>query len=105
MEIQKTTPGGPVLIRSFCSTKEIGAYSFNHQFGTHAHYKSLYTKRESLEKNAEQPDANVTLALTDSSEIIGFGVLAYPEADERWSKLNTNIMMEVKAIEVSRDWR
>jgi acetoin utilization protein AcuA len=65
----------------------------------------LYTKRESLEKNAREPDANVTLALTDNGEIIGFGVLTYPEADERWAKLDLRIMMEVKAIEVSRDWR
>jgi hypothetical protein len=38
-------------------------------------------------------------------EIIGFGVLTYPGADERWAKLNSHIMMEVQAIEVSRDWR
>ena len=105
MEIQKSTPNGSVRIRSFCSAREIGTYSFNHQFGTHAHYKSLYTKRESLEKNAREPDANVTLALAENDEIIGFGVLTYPEADERWAKLDSRIMMEVKAIEVSRDWR
>jgi acetoin utilization protein AcuA len=105
MEIQKSTPNGHVRIRSYCSAKEICTYTFNDQFGTHAHYKSLYTKRESLEKNAREPDANVTLALTDNGVIIGFGVLAYPEADERWAKLNSRIMMEVKAIEVSRDWR
>ena len=105
MEIQKSTPNGPVRIRSFCAAREICTYRFNHQFGTHAHYKSLYTKRETLEKNAREPDANVTLALTDNAEIIGFGVLAYPEADERWAKLDSHIMMEVKAIEVSRDWR
>jgi len=105
MEIQESTPNGPVRIRSFCSAKQISTYTFNDQFGTHAHYKSLYTKRESLEKNARQPDANVTLALTDNSEIIGFGVLTYPETDERWAKLDSRIMMEVKAIEVSRDWR
>jgi acetoin utilization protein AcuA len=104
-EIQKTTSKGAVGIRSFCSAEEIGTYTFNHQFGTHAHFKSLYTKRESLEKNAREPDANVTLALTGGGEIIGFGVLAYPEAGERWTRLNSHIMMEVKAIEVSRDWR
>jgi acetoin utilization protein AcuA len=105
MEIQKSTPKGSVRIRSFCSAKEICTYTFNDQFGTHAHYKSLYTKRESLEKNTLEPDANVTLALTDNGEIIGFGVLTYPEADERWATLDSRIMMEVKAIEVSRDWR
>lgn len=95
----------PFRIRPFCSPQEIRTYRFNSQFGTHAHYKSLYTRRESLEKNAAEADANVTLALTASEEIIGFGVLTYPEADERWAKLDSGIMMEVKAIEVSRDWR
>lgn len=102
MKMYKSTSNGHFRIRSFCSPEEIRTYTFNDQFGTHAHYKSLYTKRESLEKNASEPDANVTLALTDNDEIIGFGVLIYPEPDERWTRLGSRIMMEVKAIEVSR---
>jgi acetoin utilization protein AcuA len=43
--------------------------------------------------------------LTDHNHIIGFGVLAYPEPDERWNRLGPRLMMEVKAIEVSRSWR
>jgi len=102
-----TWPGdqNPIRIRSFCRAEEIRRYAFDNQFGTHAHYKSLYTRRESLEQNAGQPDANVVLALTGRHEIVGFGVLAYPDPDERWSELQPKVMMEVKALEVSRDWR
>ncbi|MEW6671713.1 MAG: N-acetyltransferase [Thermodesulfobacteriota bacterium] len=96
---------GSVTIRSRCSPEEIRTFVFDSQFGTHAHYKSLYTRRESLENNAALPDADVTLALTDNDHIIGFGVLAYPEPGERWARLGPRLMMEVKAIEVSRNWR
>jgi acetoin utilization protein AcuA len=99
------TPKGSVTIRSLCTPQEIRTFIFDSQFGTHAHYRSLYTRRESLEKNAALPGADVTLALTDNNHIIGFGVLAYPEPDERWIRLGPRLMMEVKVIEVSRSWR
>jgi acetoin utilization protein AcuA len=104
-EIQLTAPMGAVTIRSFCSSEEIRQTMFNPQFSSHAQYRSLYTRRQSLEDNAEQPDTNVTLALTDGNLIVGFGVLAYPEAGERWAELEPQIMMEVKAIETCRVWR
>jgi acetoin utilization protein AcuA len=104
-EIQLTAPMGAVTIRSFCSSEEIRQTMFNPQFSSHAQYRSLYTRRQSLEDNAEQPDTNVTLALTDGNLIVGFGVLAYPEAGERWAELEPHIMMEVKAIETCRVWR
>lgn len=104
-EIRHETQNGPVRIRSFCSADEIQHYRFDAQFGIHAQYRSLYTKRESLEQNTRQPDTNVTLALSDGNLIIGFGVLAYPDSNERWAQLQPRVMMEVKAIEVSRQWR
>jgi acetoin utilization protein AcuA len=104
-EIQLTAPMGAVTIRSFCSSEEIRQTVFNPQFGSHAQYRSLYTRRQSLEDNADQSDTNVTLALADGNLIVGFGVLAYPEAGERWAELEPQVMMEVKAIETCRVWR
>jgi acetoin utilization protein AcuA len=104
-EIFVSTTLGELRIRSFCTPHEIRQLSFDHQFGTHAHYRSLYTKRESLERKAEQPDTSVVLAIADSKRIVGFGVLAYPDPEERWARLAPNLMMEVNAIEVSREWR
>jgi acetoin utilization protein AcuA len=104
-EIQLTASMGAVTVRSFCSSEEIRQTMFNPEFSSHAQYRSLYTRRQSLEDNADQPDTNVTLALTDDDLIVGFGVLAYPEAGERWAELEPQIMMEVKAIETSRAWR
>ena len=104
-EIFVSTTLGELRIRSFCTPDEIRQLSFDHQFGTHAQYRSLYTKRESLERKAEQPDTSVVLAIVDSKRIVGFGVLAYPDPEERWARLAPNLMMEVNAIEVSREWR
>jgi len=104
-EIFVSTTLGELRIRSFCTPDEIRQLSFDRQFGTHAHYRSLYTKRESLERKAEQPDTSVVLAIADSKHIVGFGVLAYPDSEERWAQLEPKLMMEVNAIEVSREWR
>ncbi len=98
-------PSGNVRIRSFCSPQEIRKCTFDREFTFHAHYKSLYTSRELLEKSAEQPDANVVLALVEHNHIIGYCVLAYPDPGERWVELGPGIMMEVQAIEVCRSWR
>lgn len=99
------TPRGALRIRAFCRPSEIRAYGFDSQFGTYASYKSLYTHRESLEKNASQKDANVVVALDGGTDIIGFGVLTYPEPGERWARLGPEAMMEIKALEVCRRWR
>jgi acetoin utilization protein AcuA len=104
-EILLMTSLGELRIRSFCSPEDIRKLGFDRQFGTHAHYRSLYTKRESLEQKAEQPDTSVVLAIADGAHIVGFGVLAYPDPEERWAGLQPQVMMEVNAIEVSRNWR
>jgi len=99
------TPRGDVLIRSFCNPDEINQYAFANQFGVYEGYKSLFTQRESLAKCAGLADVNVVLALVESKNIIGYGVLAYPDSGERWTELGPKIVMEIKAIEVSRIWR
>jgi len=104
-EILLPLPGGDVHIRSFCSPEAIRQSTLDHQFTVHPDYKSLCTSRETLVKCAEQPDANVVLALTEEDSIIGYGVLTYPEAGERWIELGPKIMMELKAIEVCRSRR
>ena len=104
-EICWPTPNGETCIRANCTPKEIRRYQFDKEFGIHAQYKSLYTKRSSLEEKAKQAEANVVVALTDKRHIVGFGVLATPDPDERWAKLGEGVMLEVKALEVCRSWR
>ena len=99
------TDRGKVRIMSPCSPEVIDRFAFSAEFGTYAQFKSLYTKKESLARIASEEGANVTLALDPEDGIIGFGVLAYPDPDERWSQLAPQVMIEVKAVEVARSWR
>lgn len=46
----------------------------------------------------------MTLAVADRS-IVGFGVLNAPDPEDRWHALAKGLMMEVKVIEVARNWR
>ncbi|SPJ14461.1 conserved hypothetical protein [Syntrophobacter sp. SbD2] len=100
----KTTKG-KLSVYTFASPDEISRLSFEGQFGEHPDFRSLYTRSASLIKRAAEEDANVVLAVADNENIIGFGVLASPEPDQRWARLEPKVMMEVKAIEVARDWR
>ena len=77
-EILLTTPRGDVRIRSGCSAAEIRKYTFDREFTFHTHYKSLYTSHELLEEAAEQPGANIVLALAEQNQIIGYAVLLTP---------------------------
>jgi acetoin utilization protein AcuA len=104
-EIVRPTPAGTLSIRSFCTPADIQTYRFDEQFGSHAQYKSIYTKRETLEKHAAETDANVVLALTPNRRIVGFGVFSHPDPDDRWVDLGPGMMMEVRAVEVSRSLR
>ena len=104
-EIRHLAKGYDVRIRSFCRPDEFKRYTLDKQFGITEDYKPLYTQRESLERIAEQANANVVLALDTTDKIIGFSVLADPDPQERWTQLGPGLMMEVKAIEVSRTWR
>jgi acetoin utilization protein AcuA len=104
-EARLATARGDVRILSFCSATEIHQCNFDRQFASNPQYKSLYNSRQQLEKSAEQPDANIVLALAEQGHIIGYGVLAYPDPGERWADLGLKIMMEIKAIEVCRSWR
>jgi len=104
-ECSRPTASGTIRIRSFCTPEEIQSYRFDAQFGIHAQYKSIYTKRETLERHAGMPGANVVLAVTQDRRIVGFGVFSHPDADERWRRLGPGMMMEVKAVEVSRSLR
>ena len=104
-ETIKEAAAGDIRLRSFCSADEIRQYAFDEAFGRHAQYRSLYTKKESLEKDAKREGVNVVLAVDAEETIVGFGVLDFPDAGELWLELGPGLMMELKVIEVSRSRR
>lgn len=95
-----------IRIASFCSPEKIRTFSFHGGFGDYAKYRSIYTRKETLEEFASHDGANVVVALTPEDRIVGFGVLDYPGPEERWLAVgNGRTMMEMKALEVCRSMR
>ena len=104
-EILFPTPKGDIRIFSFCRPEQIQQYNFDRHFGIRDDFKSLFTQRESLAQSAAREGANLVLALAGAEDIIGYGLLAYPDEGERWAELGAEIMMELKAIEVGRSYQ
>ena len=96
---------GGITIRSFCSPDQIDLLSLKETFVESGRYNPILSKKESLIDAAMQPDANVTLSYTEDKKIIGIGILRYPHTDERWSKIEDRVMMEVSVLEVAGKWR
>jgi acetoin utilization protein AcuA len=104
-EVIFPTSKGDIHVYSFCRPEQIEQYRFERHFGIFDDFKSIFTQRASLTKCAAREDANVVLALEGAKDIIGYGVLDYPDAGEHWAEMGAKIMMEIKAIEVCRTWR
>ena len=99
------TPKGDIRVLSFCRPEQIQQYAFDRHFGVSHDFKSIFTQRESLAQSAARKGANVVLAIADHRDIIGYGLLVYPDPGERWAKLGAEIMVELEAIEVGRAYR
>jgi acetoin utilization protein AcuA len=96
---------GVVKIRSFCTPDDIAQLDFKKTFSEFTRYSPIISKKESLAAAATRPDANVTIASNADGQIIGFAILQYTSADDRWIRVGDRIMMEVTVVEVSRAWR
>jgi acetoin utilization protein AcuA len=104
-EIILPTPKGDIRVYSFCGPEQIRQYAFDRHFGVRDDFKSIFTQRESLAQAAALEGVNVVLAIANAGDIIGYGLLAYPDPGERWAALGEGAMMELKAIEVGLAYR
>ncbi len=98
------TPRGKVTIRSNCRKEFIENLRLDSGLGRFATYSSIIQKIESFESIVNQEGGKVTLAIVEPDLIVGYNVCWYPGSDERWSLLN-NLMYEMAAVEVSRNYR
>jgi len=99
------TDQGNITVASFYTPEKIEALAFKRSFQLHPHYSPIISSKNSFIKIAAEPDANVTLATTAAGDIVGFGILQYPDPDERWVRVGDRVMMELSVVEVSRAWR
>jgi acetoin utilization protein AcuA len=77
---------------------------FDPGFTGFGRYTPIYTEKKSLE-TIIQKGGQVSLALLNSWNIVGFCVLAFPESCERWAGLGLQHMKELAGIEVVREFR
>lgn len=98
------TSAGKLSVVTFATFEDISRLKFDRQFGEHSGFRSLYTRSESLMMRACEQEVNVVIAVCENT-IVGFALLACPDADQRWAGLGPGKVLEVKAIEVVRSWR
>jgi acetoin utilization protein AcuA len=99
------SPRGEIRILTYCQPEFIRSLSFDEGIGRFSHYRSIVTSLSTLEKIAELPDGNVTLALSSAGHIVGYVECCYPDPIEGWQDNTDGLCYELGAIEVSRNWR
>lgn len=99
------SPQGPVRILSTCSPTFLESLTLEEGIGRFARYRSIISGIETLATVAALPDANVTVALSPTGQIIGYIECSYPDAIEGWRDNEDGLCYELGAIEVSRNWR
>ncbi|MDZ7663718.1 MAG: hypothetical protein U5K27_00040 [Desulfotignum sp.] len=67
-------------------------------------YQPIYTRKRTLERFAAT-GGSVSLALFRKWIIIGYAVIGSPSADSRWAKTRCSKILELKGIEVARQFR
>ena len=94
-----------VTIQTDCTPETIRQLDFDTDFGLNACPKSIFARRETLEARAAAADTSGVLAVTEDGRIAGFGVFAPPDADDRWSEMESGVIMEVEVVEVHHRFR
>lgn len=102
--IVQETPQGSLTVRSLCPPGFFTGLRLDSGLGRFAHYSSIIQNVEAFESVASQIGGRVTLAIIDTTLIVGYCVGWYPAPDERWSALG-ELMYESAAVEVSRNFR
>ena len=67
-------------------------------------YRSIYDDIESLEQVLNR-GGDVTVALLENRTIVGLAVLDSPDKRQRWARLSWESLLELKAVEVLREFR
>lgn len=93
-----------VHIESELTLNRIQDLIFSSDFTFHGQYRSIFTRKSILE-NIVNRGGSVNAALLNNKTIIGLTALDYPDTRERWANLGDKIVMELKAVEVLREFR
>ncbi|MFH1115938.1 MAG: N-acetyltransferase [Pseudomonadota bacterium] len=97
-------PNAAVAIHLNCPPGFFAGLSLDSGLGRFSHYSSIIQKLEVFEKISSGEGGRVVLGVVEPRTVVAYTTCWYPEKSERWSKLG-NLMYELGAIEVSRNFR
>lgn len=100
-----STAKGVVHIRTHCTPDFVDSLELDGGLGVFPHYRSIVRDKKSMENIAGLSGANLVLACDDEGKIIGYIAFADPSPLERWGKNGDELLYELGAIEVSKNWR
>ena len=99
------SPRGFLRILRACSPEVLRTLSLDAGIGRFPRYRSIISGIHTLQKVAVLPNANVTVTLSPTQQIVGYIECSYPDAVEGWRDNADGLCYELGAIEVSRNWR
>ncbi len=97
-------PNGGISIHLNCPPGFFAELLLDSGLGHFSHYSSIIQKLEVFEKISLGQGGRVVLGMVEPRTVVAYTTCWYPETSERWSKLG-NLMYEMGAIEVSRNFR
>lgn len=98
------TRQGMIQIESIADPDRLQDLIMSSDLAVHERYKSIFTRKASLERILGKK-GRVAIALLDQTTIVGYAALDYPDSNDRWATLGEQAIMELKAVEVSRQIR
>ena len=75
-----------------------------HEFRNDSLYKSIFTKKESLQRVLGN-GGKVALALLDMKTVVGFASVDFPRPENRWGSIGGKTVMELNSVEVTPEFR
>ncbi|MEW6110595.1 MAG: N-acetyltransferase [Thermodesulfobacteriota bacterium] len=102
--IFETTEEGTLSIVAKCPPQLFPDLVLDKGIGNFSHYRSIIQKLDVFQKIAATEGGRVAVAVIRDRVMVGYSACWYPPEGERWSKLG-NLMYEMGAIEVSRNYR
>jgi acetoin utilization protein AcuA len=98
------TQKGDVYIQSNRNPRVFKDLTFPFETCHSTAYRLTHCTKQSLQRIIEK-GGRVALALLEHKIIVGFAVLDFPDKNERWVLPDPKIVMELKAVEVLREFR
>jgi len=98
------TPKGAVYIHADMNPGMFKDLSFPFETCHSTAYRLTHCTKQSLQGIIEK-GGSVSLALLEDKIIVGFAALDFPDQNERWALRDAKVIMELKAVEVLREFR